>query len=271
MRTLASFLFFQVAFSMVASGQTPEPVSGPAPSIAAPDQISLSRSMLTKYYEIKELISKERTDWELGREILEDRISLIGDQVTELKEKTGEEETKITKADEERETLGKELADLKVVEKIQSDKIVQIEQRVALLARRLPGPLQEKVRPLLERLPEKGTPPEDIKLSISQRFQNVLGILNEVNKFQADVFLAQERRAISGGREAEVSTLYLGLGQAFYAGSGETAKEAGTGVPGPEGFVWDGRSDEADELGLLIRINNNEAEPVFVPVSVSVK
>ncbi len=262
MRVSIPALLLPVVFILTASAQT---------SGEAPDQISLSRSVLEKYYETQELISKEESDWELGQEILQDRISLVRDQIAELEEKTSEEEAKITEADKERETLQVELADLKEVEKIQSDKILLVEQRVGRLVERFPAPLQEKVRPLVERLPEKGMAPEDIKLSISQRFQNVLGILNEVNKFHADVLLAQERRTISGDRLAEVSTLYLGLGQAFYAGSGETAGEAGTGVPGPEGVEWTRRSDAADELGLLIRINNNEAEPVYVPVTVTVK
>ncbi len=246
------------------------PASAQAPDEST-DQVGLSREVLKQYYKTQELIAKEKTDWALAEEILGDRIDLIRSQITELEEKTKNEEAKITEADKEREKLRADLDDLKVVETLQAERLVGLETRVQDLLERLPAPLQDKIIPLVERLPERGTPQEDIKLSIAQRYQNVLGILNEVNKFHADVIITQERRTIEGDREAEVSSLYFGLGQALYAGSGETAEEAGVGFPGPAGFEWDRRAFAAEEIGLLIKIYNGETVAKYVPVSVTIK
>jgi len=237
----------------------------------ASDPVSMSRSVLDRYYETRELISKEETDWALGKEILQDRIEMIRDQITDLKEKTSEEKTKITEADREREELRAVLEGLKEVEQLQKRSVVDLEKRIRALAVPFPAALNDRIRPLLERLPEKETPSEDIKLSISQRYQNVLGILNEVNKFHSDVLLAQERRSIRENREAEVSTLYFGLGQAFYAGSGETSEEAGVGVPGPDGFEWGRQASASEEIRALIQIYNGEGIAEFVPLPVTVK
>ena len=40
------------------------------------------------------------------------------------------------------------------------------------------------------------------------RFQNVVGILSQVNKYHREIHVETEVRDIGGGRQAEVATLY---------------------------------------------------------------
>ena len=233
--------------------------------------LELIREGYSKYFELKQLISKEQADWELEREILADRIDMVLDQIKELEEKTAEEEAKITEADREREELRRQLDDLVAIGETQLAEVQRAERTLGRMLPYLPEPLRNKVGPLAARLPEPGTAEEDIKLSISQRFGNVLGILNEVNKFHADIALVNERREVGGGRQAEVETMYLGVSKGFYAGSGETAEVAGRGNPGRDGFQWEQLPRMAADIARAIAIYENEEVAQFVPLEVAVR
>lgn len=232
--------------------------------------IEAIREGYDQYFELKKLISKERGDWQLEKEILEDRIAMIVDQIEDLKEKTAEEESKITEADNERVELQDQLEELTRVERTQLETVRALEARVKGMLPALPETLRDKVQPLATRLPEEETKEEDIKLSISQRFGNVLGILNEVNKFHGDIAVVNERRALDGGTQAEVETMYLGVSSGYFAGSGDTADEAGIGTPTPDGYQWERRPDIADDIYRAIRIYQNEEVAAFVPLPATV-
>lgn len=233
--------------------------------------LEVVKSAYDKYFELKKLISKEKGEWELEEEILKDRTQLVVDQIKELEGKIAEEEEKITEADTEREELQEQLEELQKVEGMQKEKIAALERRMKVLVPMLPETLRAKVQPLIERLPKEDTAEEDIKLSVSQRFGNVLGILNEVNKFHADLSGVNERRTVEGGRQAEVRTLYLGVSSAYYAGSGETAGEAGVGMPSGDGWEWSKLPEFSQEIGRLIRIYDNEDVAAFVPLPIDIK
>jgi len=113
--------------------------------------------------------------------------------------------------------------------------------RTKRLLERLPDPVRERVKPLSQRFPED---PADTKLSLGERFQNVIGVLNEVNKFNGEVSVTSEVRALANGSSAEVTALYLGIGQAYYVNASGDA--AGIGTASADGWVW----TPADEAGL---------------------
>lgn len=242
---------------------------------AAPKQdvgplLQQSREVLEKYYEMERLIAKERADWELGKEILQDRIDLMKDQISDLAEKTKEVDAGITEADEEREKLVSKSDDLKALQRAQIDLITALEADVRGLLRISPEGLVGKVQALADRLPDPGT--EKVDLSVSERYQNVLGILNETNKFAADLSTFLERRTLDTGQMAEVETLYLGLAKAYFRGSGEgESVPAGIGTPGPDAWVWQARPDHADAIRkmLIMQQNATAAEFVMAPVKVS--
>ncbi len=254
---------------ILACALPPLPAADPiSPDSATLDAVSEGYE---KYFELVKLISKEKGDWQLEREILKDRTQMVLDQIAELTSKTKEEESKITEADTEREKLQAQLDDLLAVEKTQFETIRRIEAQVKKMLPMLPAPLAQKIAPLASRLPKDDLKQEDIKLSISQRFGNVLGILNEINKFHSDIALVNERRDLGDGRQAEVETMYLGLSQGFYAGSGETANEAGVGWPTPNGFQWEKTPEQAESIARMIRIYKNAEVAEFVPIEVSLR
>jgi hypothetical protein len=133
------------------------------------------------------------------------------------------------------------------------------------LVRRLPDPIRDKIRPLSQRLPADSAKSE---LPIAVRFQNLVGIVNEVNKFAREITMTSEIRKLADGSSAEVTVVYIGLAQAYYSGGG--GKIAGFGTAGPEGFTWTVANDMAPQVAKLVAILKNESPAEFVPLPLKV-
>ena len=55
-------------------------------------------------------------------------------------------------------------------------------------------------------------------MTIAERYQNVVGVLNEVNKFNQDIHVVSELMELPDqpSVKAQVRAIYFGLGQAYY-------------------------------------------------------
>lgn len=241
--------------------------AGHAAAQDAASPLKDARLKLEKWVEAEQLISKERLDWELGKQILEDRVGLVEREIQELGEKTagarkkaGEAGSEIGKLRAERDTLEQAAAFL-------AEKVPTLERRVqGEVLPLLPDTVRQKVDPLVRRLPEN---PADTKLTLLERYQNVVGILNEVDKFNREVVVAREIRAVGDGKTAEVRTMYLGLGQAFYASPEKGV--AGRGVPTEGGWKWEELPAAVGKISEAIGISENEKVADFVPLPVKVQ
>ncbi len=252
------------SFPLLLKGQTAAP---PANS----DYLGLSRELLNKYYETRKLLDKERSEWKLGKDVLQSRVDLLDSQLKELTGKTQEENKTISTNDTEREKLDAQNKELLAVQDQQVEVVEKMESRVRRLWKMLPATLHAKLQPQYDGMPAEGKKRDEIKATAAERFLKVLAILNEVNKFHSDITVVNERRKLKDGREVEVRTLYFGLGVAYYAGSEETADVAGVGTPGPDGWIWKETPDVAEDIDLLIGINKGEKVADFVPLPVEIK
>ncbi len=230
------------------------------------DQIDNVRAVMEKWVETQRIISKERQDWTLGREMLEERIKLVQREIASLREKIDEARKSIDAADTTRAELVEENEKLKSVGARLADIMAALEGRTLALNERLPDPIRERLKPLSQRLPAD---PNETRLSLSQRFQNAIGILNEVNKFDRSIEVTSEVRKLADGSNAEVTALYVGLGQAYYTGANGTV--AGVGRPGPGGWEWELANNAAAQVAQAIAILNNEQVAGFVLLPVEVK
>lgn len=238
---------------------------------ATKDYLQLSRELLNKYYETQKILSREQADWKTGRELLQSRVDLMKAQLKELQTKTEEENKTISTSDTEREKLDAQNKELLKTQDLQVESIEKIEARVRKLWPLLPQFLQGKISGQYDRLPKPGMKREDIKLSVGERFVNVLLVLGEVNKFHGDITVLNERRKVAGGRELEVRVIYFGLAAAYFAGSGETADVGGMLLPGPEG--WEAVEDPkmAPLINDVISMNKSEKIAGFVSLPVKVR
>ena len=229
----------------------------------APDRVGATRTVLQEWVENNRLYSKEKQDWRLGRELLRDRIELVQRESETLQARIAEAERSIVEADQKRGDLGEQNERLAANSKVLADQVVVLEGKTRQLLGRLPDSLREKVAPVSQRIPTVGA---ETRLSLSERFQNVIGVLNEVNKFQRDIHLAREVRNLEAGKTSEVSVLYFGIAFAYYVT--DDGKEAGVGVPSDKGFVWTPSPGFAPAIARAVAIKKGEQVAAFVSLPV---
>jgi phage shock protein A len=228
--------------------------------------LSSTRETLQKWVETQELIAGERREWENTREVLEQRINLLRGEIAEVEERIAETRSSMGESDVRRQELITEKRQLTEAAESLEAAIGPLEQRTRELLARAPDPLTARVAPLAQRLPND---PATTKLSLSERYQNVIGILNEVGKFNQDVHVTSEVRPMEDGTTQEVDALYVGLGQAFYVT--KNRESAGVGRPTAEGWEWEARPEIANEVALAIAILKNEKVPSYVPLPVEIR
>ena len=230
------------------------------------ETIEKTRTMIEKWVENQRIISKEKRDLKLSKEMLNERIDLVQREIDSLRGKIGVSQESIADADRKRADMIRENEKLKAASASLEDTLVLLENRTKQLINRLPDPIRDRVKPLNQRLPDQS---KETRLSISERFQNVVGILNEVDKFNRDITLNTEVRTMQDGSSVEVTALYIGIGQGYYASS--DGKIAGVGVSSEKGWEWASANGSASKINDIIAILKNEKVASFVQVPVEIK
>lgn len=230
------------------------------------DDIGQTQQALEKWVQTQQVISQEKKDLALSREMLNARIELVQHEIKSLQEKIQKARDSIAEADKKRAEMMAENDKLKASSASLTDTAAGLEERIRQLLKRLPDPICDRVKPLSQRLPEKD---KDVKQSVSERFQNVVGILNEVDKFNRDISVFSEIRTFNDGTSVEVAALYVGLGQAFYASA--NGNVAGTGTATDQGWTWKEDNLSAPYIADAIAILKNEKVATFVPVPVEIQ
>lgn len=228
--------------------------------------LDATRTTIEKWVETRRIISKEQRDWQLGRELLEQRVAVVTKEIEDLrgriadaKANAGATAEKEAAARAERDRLQEATAGLAAV-------VEGLEQRTRDLLVQVPPPVRERVAALSQRLPVAGA---TTKAALGDRFQNVIGILNEVNKMAGELSVATEVRTLPDGTSAEVTTLYVGLGQGYYVNA--KGDVAGIGVAGAEGWAWTATNDAAPAIRQVIGIYRGEQVARFVPLPVRIQ
>jgi len=231
-----------------------------------PEQIENVRTLTEQWVQTQGLISQEKRDWTLGREMLQERISLVESEIAALREKIDRAQKRIGEAETQRAELVEENENLKEAGAALEEIVTSLEWRTVALDKQLPDPIRERIKPLTQRIPDD---PNETQVSLSQRFPNVLGILLEVAKFNRGIEVTSEVRTLADGSMAEVTALYVGLGQAYYTGANGAV--AGVGRPGSDGWVWEQADEVAADVAEAVAILKNEEVAGFVPLPVTIQ
>jgi hypothetical protein len=247
--------------------QQPAPAAAPAadPNAAAQtrERIELTRDALEKWVETRRTIGVERRDWALGKDLLDSRIDVLDRELKTLADRTKEVEATLTEADRKRDALAQEAGTLKDASAQLAAMAAQLEAKVKGLVKRFPTPLAEKLKPLTQRLPED---PATTALPLAVRFQNIVGIINEANRFNREITQSSEIRKLADGSSVEVTAVYLGLAQGYYVGAG--GRIAGIGRGAPEGWTWTESNDNGPAIERIVAILRNQKPAAFVPIPV---
>lgn len=238
----------------------------PAHSAAATTEaIGDTRATLERWVETSRILSREKLDRALAREVLQDRIRLVEREITGLRASIENARSSLAESDRKRDELLGEKERLVQASAGLVEVVARLEQRLRELLVRVPEPIRERVKPLSQLLPAD---PAQAKVALDQRFRNVLGILNELDKFGRELTLVSEVRSLADGTSAEVTTLYLGLSHGFYVNGSGTLAGVGRGTA--NGFEWTPAGDAAPAIAAAIAVLNNERVAEFVALPIRI-
>lgn len=241
---------------------------------AAPEQAAVSlestRQLLGKWTEAQKLISQEKQEWRLSRETLQASIDVVKREVTTAEARIAGHRASIATAEAKVAALGEQKQGLEALSGLAAERIAGLEQRVLRMLPRLPPALANgTLKKLTQQLP--ASPDKVGELSLSTRYQNVIGVLNAVGKWNREITLDADQREADDGQLVAVQVLYVGLGQAFYVGGGGpngSLRVAGVGTATADSWVWKPANHLADAIQLAVSIYQNEqlAKLVRLPV-----
>ena len=237
-----------------------------ATSLPAETPLLETRSTLEKWVETRQLISKTRSDWQNDKEMLEQSVALFERELKGVEEQMGKLSTNSTQADKER-------AQTEAAIKAANDSLepaqkfaAGFEADIRKLLPQLPQPLQDILKPLLARMP---VDPANTKMKPTDRIQVIVGVLNEIDKFNNAVTIFSEKRKNPGGAEIAVETVYVGLGGAYFVN--DAGDFAGLGAPSANGWEWTPKPDIASSIKEVIRIYRAERTARFVNLPAQIK
>lgn len=218
-----------------------------------------ARLSLEKWVETRQVLSRTRSDWQSDKEMLEQSIQLMERELKSVEEQMGKIGSSSAQVDKERE----QAAALVKISEESLDKTRQFAVDFEIQLRKQlpqwPAPLQDLLKPLLNRLPASGVA---TRLPATERLQVLVGILSELDKFNNAVSIFNEKRKNAKSEEVAVQTLYIGLGAAYFVS--DTLDFAGTGKPGASGWEWKIQNELAPSIHEAIRIYRNELPARFI-------
>lgn len=225
----------------------------------------MMREMLDKWGDMQKALSKEKSEAKEANLILQQRIELLTRELEELKGKKVKGTLDITEADKKKaELVDKKTAIVSALAELEKE-VPAFEAELRALQPVLPDPVKAKLAPLFARVPEAEKPS---KAALAERYQNVVGILNEAVKVNQEISVVSEIRTLDDGKSAEVKTLYIGLGQAYFVNA--TGKKGGTGRPGPDGWVWAQDDSLAADVRLAIGMLQSKSGATFLRMPVQI-
>lgn len=255
--------FALAALPAAAAGAGTAPAApGPANK---PVAIETARAALGKWFEVQQAIAREKREWQQDKEVLEARIEVLQRELADMDERLGKARDKLGEAERSKTGVVATNEELKAASAELAVAAGELEGRVRALHARMPEPFLPRVQQLYDRMPSD---PTNARVSVAERFQNVLGILNEMNKFNTEISLAYEVRNLADGKPAEVKAFYVGLAQAWFVSA---QGEAGIGMPAERGWAWQPAAGEVLRVRQAIDILQNKGTPEFIPLSMTLK
>lgn len=237
-----------------------------ASPVLAQSPIKETRNLVEKWVEARQLTSQLKAEWRVEKEVLEQSITAFEGELSSLDAQMEKVDTGKSQVSTEFETVSAEKEALTAYSGRLKEEVARLEGRLNQLAMQLPVGVRDRISPLLDRIPEN---PEETKLSISTRMQNVLGVINEVDKFNGGVTVVSELRKNDAGADVQVQVLYVGLAQAYY--SDPTGAFAGTGTPGASGWDWSIQPELGEKILNAINIYQGSQPAAFVNLPFQLK
>ena len=223
-------------------------------------EIEKTREVISQYVKARQDIARVKNEWKAYQELTQRRIDLYEREIRQLTETIEEAESQTTQAERAIAEIKDEIAVLREANSIVGKALPGLEDKTRELYQYFPRPLKSKVQPLVQRLGKSRQASDGMAI--------VIGILNEVDKFNSEFTFDTDEKTIDGETKL-VDVIYIGLAQAFYADS--EGRIGGIGVPAEGEWTWTERNDLAADIRLAVQFYNGDIKPaelVDLPVEI---
>ena len=221
---------------------------------AVQKEIEQARQVIESYVQTRQKIAKDQNEWESYQELTNRRISLYKDEISELEESIKEAEEQTTSAERRIAAIREDVRVLRSATEIVSTSPPALEQKVRELYAYFPNPLKDKVTNIVQQLGNK-------TLQTSDRMALVIGVLNEVDKFNTGFTHVTDEMKF-GNDTKLVDVIYLGLGVAYYAD--KEGKIGGMLVPAEKEWQMVEKHELAPLVHQSILYYTNEVKPAMM-------
>jgi hypothetical protein len=228
---------------------------------AVQKEIEKTREVIAQYVKTRQEIARVKNEWKSYQELTQRRIDLYEREIRQLSETIEVAEEQTTQAEREIARIRDEINVLRSANDIVADALPALEDKMRELYQYFPKPLKTKVQRLVQQLGKSR--------QASDRMAIVIGILNEVDKFNAEFNFDKDEKTLPSGETVLVDKIYIGLSVGYYADSEGTI--GGVGVPAEGEWVWEERNDLAPAIRDAVLYYNGEIKPamlVDLPVDV---
>ena len=227
--------------------------------------IQASRDTLAQWIETQRIISSEESSWQTTKLALEGRIALVQQELDDLNNKVAQSNKTISEEETRKSNLQRDLEAAKSATQSLIEAAAALEAEIVKLKTILPDPILKKVQALYDRIPED---PNSTKVSLAERYQNILGILNEADKANNELIVLSEVREIPGATPTEVETIYVGLAQAYFVNADRNF--AGTGRPVGGKWQWERLDGISTDVAEMLSVISAKGKPRFVHLPIQI-
>jgi vacuolar-type H+-ATPase subunit I/STV1 len=224
-------------------------------------EIEKTREVIAQYVKTRQEIARVKNEWKSYQELSERRIDLYEREIRQLSETISAAEEQTTQAEREIAKIRDEISVLRGANDIVGKALPAMEDKVRELYQYFPAPLKNKVQRLVQQLGKSR--------QASDRMAIVIGVLNEVDKFNAEFNFDTQEKTLPSGETRLVDVIYVGLSVAYYAD--KEGSVGGIGVPAEGGWSWTEDNDLAPAIRDAVLYYNDEIKPamlVELPVEV---
>lgn len=264
----------------------------------AEPEIDEARLMLDRWVETRRTISKQKSDWALGKQMLVDRIDLLQRNISEVEQEIASQKQKLEGFDESVASLEAKNEALKKAADELAELVDEMEARAVSLLNAAPQPLIESVKPLAVQIPGYGSKQDQEEQAadaegesdpatseeadqakqeekekagppLSRRVENVVGALYLFNRYTGKIDQTSELVSRPDGTSLSVDAVYLGTSYGFYVDDED--KLAASGWSAPTGWAWQEADASAASVRQVIQVFNKDQTAAFVGLPVEVK
>ena len=226
-------------------------------------EVKETHQIISEWVETESLISEESAKWETEKAALLDISAALEAEIVELKQKLQFSEDEASGVELQRTELmdRKEKAEKTIT--TLNQRIIEIKTELQSLFTFLPSPLANRLLPFREKLNSED---KDLVLSLVQRVETTVSLLQAIHLFHRTVCLERQEFTLDEEESREFLVLYFGLGCAYFVNESETI--AGYGIPSDTGWKWTRKDDLAVEISTGVDMVKNRTMPRFLTLPV---